>query len=409
MQTIELTYRDKKMFIPAGNPEKISLKPIQMESDIRFANSTSKPFFVLYVTDECNMNCKYCFANANNKATHNHSPQYTYKDFFEFLVVNDFKDIDVRFFGGEPLLNIEWIIGFVDFFSKKNIKIAYQIFTNLTLLDADTLDFLTINNIRIFASIDTISNARIDFSERFLLEQINRSTDILLEKGVIQDVYIRFVVQNGYDIIEQIEWFFKRGFKFISLTLPWATQKTNELPDKAFLESTIDLLVDYYILNMMNRDIDKIGIHPIVRYLTMFFSDTSTIDKRQCGSGVDLFCVSTDSRIYPCHAFNGVKEFEQGNIHENLSVCRPFCDIDCDTTNCKDCDIKYMCITKCLADSYFSKGDIHATINYKCDFGRSILAASAYIFCYIKEHCPKEFELYRRVFKHGDRIYGNNN
>ncbi|GAA4297233.1 thioether cross-link-forming SCIFF peptide maturase [Anaerocolumna aminovalerica] len=373
------------------------------------------PYIVLFVTDECNLDCKYCFCK-NSTSIKNHVPKYSYQDLVEFLNVNNFDNGTIRFFGGEPLLNKKWIFGCIQYIKQKGLNFKYNIFTNATLIDKNFIELCKKEDVILFLSIEPniAISSRIDKEGNNIYNIVCENIKILKENNYLNKCIIRAVydIDKSMDLFEFAKQIIDLGFPMISITIPWTTKGTNIiLNDEKLLifREQLEQFVKHYIENIFNRNFKYIGIHPFCSYINSWFSDDVYLDINSCGAGKDLYSISTDGNIYPCHSFNGIESFIEGNIKSKDKVRRIFDDISAlNIDNCTNCILKYTCRSRCLADSYYYNGSIVKPNLYKCFIEKEIVAASAHIYQNIKKH-TKLLNVYKRLVSRGSNYYGGNN
>lgn len=373
------------------------------------------PYLVLFVTDECNLDCKYCFCK-NNKKTKNDIPKYSYKDLTDFLSNNHFEHGTIRFFGGEPLLNKKWIFDCIDFIKKQGLSFDFNIFTNATLIDKDFIELCKQENVKLFLSIEPSMDMcnRIDKLGNNIYEIVKENIKVVKENGYIKKCIVRAVysIDCNIDLFDFAKQIIDMGFPMVSITFPWTSKDTDYALDENKIEIFRDHLkkfVDNYINRIINKDFRYIGVHPFSSYINSWFSDEIYLDASSCGAGKNLYSISTDGSIYPCHSFNGIDEFKEGNIVDKHFPIKLFDNVSSLTTeSCKNCFLKYTCRSRCLADAYFYNGDILNPNKYKCLVEKDIVSASAYIYQCIRNQ-PELFNIYKRLVSKGADFYGGNN
>lgn len=111
--------------------------------------------YIFYLTNSCNLNCKYCYEkNKINKVINFNVIEKLLKE----RVNSRERSTTVSFFGGEPLLEKQLIYDTVNLGNNitKNSKhkFNYSLTTNGTLIDDEFIKFCKKNNITVGISID---------------------------------------------------------------------------------------------------------------------------------------------------------------------------------------------------------------------------------------------------------------
>lgn len=220
--SVYVEFKNEKYYLDLNSmQETVTLRPKGYTQEYFVDDSNDEfPYFVIYVTDLCNMKCSYCFNEMDKSEKNcNKLPLYSAEDFCTFVNRNYFnKEIGIRFFGGEPLLNKQWIYEFVKKLEKEEIKVSYDIFTNATLLDDEFLEFAKKYKIRFYVSI----NGGLDvYKGRYFKEDIWGNIRKLRKQGfpvITRMVWNPNVQETLTDLIVQAV---ENGVKTISFTLPW--------------------------------------------------------------------------------------------------------------------------------------------------------------------------------------------
>lgn len=320
----------------------------------------------LNVSHSCNMACSYCFASHNFSKISLMSLDVACKA-IDFLIEasRGVKNIEIDFFGGEPLLNLEVVKGASIYGREKasdagkNLRITLT--TNGLLLDSNTLDLLDELEISIVLSLDGDETVHDKF--RRLLDGNGSFRDILPKARELanrrQDggYYIR-----GTYTAETLNfsYSFKRlvdlGFKYISLE-PVVTPN----PKLSIKREHLPILKDEY---------QKVAEECLSSDVKFFHFELPLEDgaclprlARGCGAGVEYMAVTPLGEIYPCHQFVGYEEFRLGDIlngYINEDLRRQFLKLNSVESKdiCKECWARYLCGGGCLANNYIINRNI---------------------------------------------------
>lgn len=400
-EPIGVEFKGKKYYLDLGSSlEPITLSPkktagtYQVDDD----DSNENPYFVIYVTDYCNMKCSYCF-NAMDKNTENYNkqPLYNIEEFRSFVHENyQGKEIGIRFFGGEPLINKDWIYVFVKEMEKENIKIHYDIFTNATLLDNEFLDFAEQYKIRFYVSI----NGGVDkYKGGYYKEEIWKGIRSLRARDFHVITRMVWTPNSQETLVDLVKQAVENEVKTVSVTLPWGMEF-----DYDCFSVQLEEFAEFYLKNILDHNFRYIGVAPFVSYISKW-SLGKIYNSSFCAAGKSMISVATDGTCYPCHCFTNIKEYCSGNIYEKVRPLFP--DMNADTLEpCKSCKIRYFCKAKCAADGYFANGKPYRMNLNKCKTEYQIIGASAYIL-YEMQQRKREYAAFRSLLTRVEHQYNN--
>lgn len=339
----------------------------------------------LHIAHDCNLKCKYCFAEEGEY--HGRRALMSYevgKKALDFLVANSGSrvNLEVDFFGGEPLMNWQVVKDLVAYGRSleepNNKKFRFTLTTNGMLLNDDILEFANKEMSNVVLSIDGRKEVH-DFMRPMAGGQ--GSYDVILPKFIKvaesrnqTDYYVRGTfTRYNKDFAADVCHLADLGFKQISVepvvaesTEPYALQE----------EDIPELLAEY----------DKLAAEMIKRHkegkafnFFHFMIDLKggpCVYKRLsgCGSGTEYLAVTPWGDFYPCHQFVGKEEFLLGNVDEgitNTPVCDEFktCNVY-SKEKCKKCFAKFYCSGGCAANSYNFHGNIHDAYDIGCELQR---------------------------------------
>lgn len=326
----------------------------------------------LHVAHDCNLRCGYCFAGTGDY----HSGRRLMSSdtairALQFLINHSGKrrNIEVDFFGGEPLLNFETVERTVlygrEAEAKTGKQIHFTVTTNGTLLDEAKQKFINryINNVVI--SID--GRKKVHDAVRFgpggegSYDRIVPDALNLIRKRGDQEYYIRgtFTAKN-LDFSRDVLHLAGLGFREISIE-PAVGKVGDYTITREHLPrvlSEYERLAGAYLERMAQGK----PFHFYHFKLNLY--EGPCIYKRisACGAGFEYLAVAPDGDLYPCHQFVGRPEFILGNLTAGLSnfeLMKRFKHSNILTKEpCRSCWAKYFCSGGCHANSYFTNGDI---------------------------------------------------
>lgn len=347
----------------------------------------------LNVVDFCNMKCDYCFVNMNipSQKFNIMNETVAFKS-IDFLVKKskNIKNLEVDFFGGEPLLAFE-LIKKIIFYSKKftNKNFRFTITTNGILLNKKIIKYLNENIDNIIISLDGRKNVN-DVIRKHKNENIKSTYDIIvpkfqeliyLRKKLKKDYFIRgtFTVKN-LDFSNDFKHLIDLGFHNISLE-PILSKNTklsikNENIDKILseYEKICDLIID-------NND-KKINFY---HYIFDIYNSPCILKRiKGCGAGFEYLCIETNGDIYPCHQLTNNKVFKLGNIKNKFDKKIKYIDKFhqsnvLNNSVCKLCWAKYYCGGGCISSNYNINNNFDIPYKLNCILLKKRIEYSIYI------------------------------
>ena len=357
------------------------------EYEGRVIDYTKRPTVVkalcLHIAHACNLSCKYCFAEEGlyhgKKAEL--MPYEVGKQALDFLVANsgNRRNLEVDFFGGEPLLNFDVVKQLVAYgreLEKTHDKhFRFTLTTNGVLLNDEIMEFANREMDNVVLSIDGRKEIH-DMMRPF--QRGDGSYDIILPKFKKfadsrgqQKYYARGTfTHNNLDFSEDVLHLADLGFKQISVE-PVVAQSTD---DYALQEEDLPKLFEEY---------DKLAAEMVKRHGTdkdfTFFHFMIDLEggpcvyKRLsgCGSGTEYMAVTPSGELYPCHQFVGTEGFKMGDVWTGITNTEMQTQFKgCNVYSrpaCKDCFAKFYCSGGCAANAYNFTGDIRGNYALGCE------------------------------------------
>lgn len=336
---------------------------------------TKKPSFVkalcLNVAHTCNFTCDYCFAKGGKY----HGPdaimsKEVAKRAIDFLIENSGShyNLDIDFFGGEPLMNLDLVKYTVDYArsleDKYNKHFNFTLTTNGLLLNDETIDYLNENMKNVVLSLDGRPEVHDHFRKTLngkgSFDIIVPKFQKLVEKRGDKEYYMRGTyTANNLDFTEDIKTYLDLGFKRTSLE-PVVGAGPYELKD-----SHLDKLYSEYekLADMMIKSIDDDDKFIFYHYM-IDLENGPCIHKRLsgCGSGSEYMAVTPTGDLYPCHQFVGNPDFVIGDVFkgvENKDLINEFKSCNCfSKEECRSCWASMYCSGGCAANNYNATGEI---------------------------------------------------
>lgn len=326
----------------------------------------------LHVSHDCNLRCEYCFASSGdyNSGRILMDKEVALKA-IDYLVQNSNNrhNIEIDFFGGEPLMNFDVVKETVTYGRKLEKTTGkhfyFTITTNGTLLDKEKISFINENMDNVVISIDgrkEVHNAvRHDRAGRGSYDRIVPLAKELVAGRNGKSYFIRgtFTARNK-DFTKDVMHLADLGFKEISVE-----PVVGSGDDLYFKESDIpDLLKEYE--NLTSEYIERLSNGGDFRFyhLNIDLYEGPCLFKRitACGAGYEYLAVSPEGDLYPCHQFVGQDKFVLGNLSAGISnneMCDEFMKNNIlNKKKCRDCWAKLFCSGGCHANAYFSNNSI---------------------------------------------------
>ena len=336
----------------------------------------------LHIAHDCNLACKYCFADEGEYHGKRELMSYEVgKKALDFLVANSGSrtNLEVDFFGGEPLMNFEVVKQLVKYGRSleepNNKKFRFTLTTNGVLLDDDILEFANKEMSNLVLSLDGRKEVHDLMRQR---RGGQGSYDTVVPKFIKaaesrnqMNYYVRGTyTRNNLDFAKDVIHMADLGFEQISVE-PVVADKSESY---AIREEDIDTLIKQYdelTAEMIKRK--KEGKPFNFFHFMIDLSGGPCVAKRLsgCGSGTEYLAVSPSGELYPCHQFMGMKDFLLGNVDEGVirtdirdefKLCNVYA-----KEKCKNCFAKFYCSGGCAANSYNFSGSINGTYEIGCD------------------------------------------
>lgn len=339
----------------------------------------------LHIAHDCNLSCKYCFAGEGQYHGERGLMSYEVgKAALDFLIENSGSrvNLEVDFFGGEPLLNFEVVKQLVSYGRSReepcNKKFRFTLTTNGVLLNKEIMEFANKEMANVVLSIDgrkEVHNKMRPFpngagSYDMVVPKFLEFAKLRGEKSYyVRGTYTHHNLDFSKDVLHLND----LGFDQISVepvvapdNMDYAIRK-EDLP-KLFEE------YDNLAREMLKRRRNGKGFNFF--HFMIDLEGGPCVAKRLsgCGSGTEYLAVTPWGDLYPCHQFTGMEEFLLGNVHDGIvrqDICDQFklCNVYA-KEECKNCFAKFYCSGGCAANSYHFKGNINDTYEIGCELQR---------------------------------------
>ncbi len=359
----------------------------------------------LHIAHDCNLACRYCFAEEGEY--HGRRALMSFevgKQALDFLIANsgNRRNLEVDFFGGEPLMNWQVVKDLVKYGREQEKKhgknFRFTLTTNGVLLDDEVMEFCNREMANVVLSIDGRKEVH-DFMRPF--RRGKGSYDLIVPKfrkfaeSRNQDkYYVRGTfTRHNLDFAKDVLHLADLGFKQISV------EPVVALPEEeyALREEDIPQICEEY---------DRLAAEMIKRHregkefnFFHFMIDLTggpCVYKRLsgCGSGTEYLAVTPWGDFYPCHQFVGEEAFLMGNVFDGLKASElqeefKGCNVYA-KEKCRNCFAKFYCSGGCAANAYKFHGSINDAYDVGCELQRKRIECAVMIKAALAEEDEKE-------------------
>ena len=339
----------------------------------------------LHIAHDCNLACQYCFAEEGEY--HGRRALMSFevgKKALDFLIANsgNRRNLEVDFFGGEPLMNfdvVKRLVAYARSIEKEAGKnFRFTLTTNGMLIDDDVIDFANREMSNVVLSLDgrreVHDRYRVDYAGHGSWDRIVPKFQKLVAARGGKNYYMRGTFTHANpDFLKDIETMLDLGFTELSMEpVVCAPGDAAELTAE-----DLPVVLDQYekLADLMIKR-DREG-KPFTFYHYMIdLSGGPCIYKRisGCGSGTEYMAVTPWGDLYPCHQFVGEEKFRLGDIWHgvtNTAVQGEFaaCNVYAHP-ECRDCWARLYCSGGCAANAYHSTGKVTGVYKYGCELFR---------------------------------------
>jgi len=335
----------------------------------------------LHVAHTCNLNCSYCFASQGKY--HGDRAVMSFevgKQALDFLIANSGtrRNLEVDFFGGEPLMNfdvVKQLVAYARSVEKEHNKnFRFTLTTNGMLIDDDVIDFANRECSNVVLSLDGRKEIhdrfRVDYAGKGSWEQIVPKFQKMVEARNGKEYYMRGTFTHANpDFLNDIKTMLDLGFNELSMEpVVCAPGDPSELTE----EDMPIVMKQYEELADLMIERRKAG-KPFTFYHYMIdLTGGPCIYKRVsgCGSGTEYMAVTPWGDLYPCHQFVGEEKFKLGDVwngvtnHEaqsEFAACNVYAHPEC-----ADCWAKLYCSGGCAANAYHATGSVTGVYEPGC-------------------------------------------
>ena len=366
---------------------------------ISYGNFSGIRNVIFEMTNTCNMHCIYCF---ERDAQIQRKPEKISWEAIQHAIDSVFTEENelymVTFFGGEPLLNKEFIFKAITYAKaiarKHKSLVSFNMVTNATCLDLETILHLNAEDVYLFVSFDGDQDSQDKY--RRMLDGTSSYEKILENLKLLicnrKNMYCRdnmavrmTITKDGIEhLVDRYQFLCQLGVDKVTFALVSADTS------KPYAISTEDIpALRKAYLNLAQLFIEEIESGKLCN---RFFQ--SLVKKIVDGTHYNHFCdcgnrylaIGIDGNIYPCEGFLGLKDFSVGNILKNSTNYGNY-HIDCVNNNaaCSKCWARYLCGGGCYHEWWMRTGNINAKDQVVCETYRIAVETALHIYAELKQ------------------------
>ena len=339
----------------------------------------------LHVAHECNLACRYCFAGEGEYNGDRALMSFEVgKKALDFLIQNSGNrvNLEVDFFGGEPLLNWEVVKQLVEYGRSQekehNKKFRFTLTTNGVLINDEVIEFCNREMGNVVLSLDGRQEVH-DHMRPFrngkgsydhIIGKLKKFADSRNQENYYaRGTFTHYNTDFASDVLHMAD----LGFKQISVEPVVAPPSE----DYAIRESDLPVIFEQYDLlakEIIKRRREGNGFNFF--HFMIDLEGGPCIYKRLsgCGSGTEYLAVTPWGDLYPCHQFVGNEQFCIGNVDEGITrkdIVRDFGQVNVySKPECSECFARFFCSGGCAANSFNFTGSINSVYKIGCEMQR---------------------------------------
>ena len=327
-----------------------------------------------HLTHQCNLRCDYCYTGEKLEIPMtddivNSSINFVLKE----AKTKKVSQLDITFFGGEPLLEFGKICYIIDELErqKESLTIRYQMSTNGTLLTEKMMKILSDKRVFVSLSMDGTPEMndlhRVNAGGKGVSAQVLKACQLMLKYNPCTNVTCVITPESAAHLTESVDWIFEQGIRFITTTLDYSANW--QITDFKTLKRSYKKLAKWYEQKMLNEE----------RFYLSFFDErirTRTLapieEEERCFIGQKQFSIAPDGALYPCVQFvktEGNPEYIIGHVNDGMDqACQSHisCCSEKEKPECQGCPLETRCSKWCSCINYMSTGSIEKVSPILC-------------------------------------------
>lgn len=339
----------------------------------------------LHVSHDCNLRCEYCFASTGDFGTGRKlMPIDVAKRAIDFVIERSGKrrNIEIDFFGGEPLMAMDTVKATVDYARSKeaefNKHFRFTITTNGLLLNDENIEYINREMKNCVLSLDgrpevndrTRKTVSGDGSYKYIVPKFQK---LLESRDKKLDYYVRGTfTRDNLDFSEDVLHMASLGFDRISV------EPVISAPGTPYELREEDLPRIYEEYDRLAEELSKRDDFLFFHFMVDLNQGPCIIKRmRGCGAGSEYVAVTPEGDLYPCHQFVGNEDYYLGSVMDgsfNMEIADRFAALNIYTREkCRNCWAKFYCTGGCSASNLLVNGDIAVPHEVGCCMERKRL------------------------------------
>lgn len=365
------------------------------ESKIKKPHGMSIKSMCLHVAHDCNLRCKYCFADTGDfGGPRGVMDLETGKKAIDFLLEVSVgrKNLELDFFGGEPFVNLDVVKELVKYAREREKaygkEFRFTITTNAMIMRQEDIDFLNKEMYNVVVSIDgrkeVHDRLRVDVAGKGSYDTVLKNSKKFVQQRGDKQYYARgtFSAYN-LDFAEDVLTLQNEGFDQISI-------------EPAVVDSKFDYAIKEEHLPTIFEEYEKLAKIYVEKrkdddqwfnffHFMIDLENGPCLYKRLsgCGAGCEYIAVTPEGEIYPCHQFVGDKDFLLGTLDDGIKRTDIMEKFSHNTVlhkdECRNCWARYLCSGGCSANAYKYNGSISDPYKITCKLEKRRLECALYI------------------------------
>lgn len=348
----------------------------------------------LNVAHDCNLRCEYCFAAKGDFGCGRKlMPLEVGKKAIDFLIEHSAgrRNLEMDFFGGEPLMNWEVVKELV-LYAREQEKLhdknfRFTITTNGLLLTDDKIDFINKEMSNCVLSLDgrkeVNDRLRVRVDGTGCYDQIVPKYQKLVAQRGEKDYYARGTfTRYNLDFTKDVLHMADLGFDQVSVEPVVSDEKL----DYSIKEQDLPRVFQEYETlanSILQRRKEGKGFNFFHFMIDLNQGPCAIKRLRGCGCGNEYVAVTPEGDIYPCHQFVGDEQWKMGSVLDgsfNLPMKERFAKANVySKTDCKNCWAKFYCSGGCNANNWQYEGDILHSHGISCELEKKRLECAIMI------------------------------
>ena len=382
-EEIDITYiTDEQIQEILSDVENLKSQGLLFKDEVKAypVKSNEVKALCIHICHDCNMRCRYCFADEGAYHAKRESMSLeTAKKAVDFLIEHSGKRkvLEMDFFGGEPLMNLETLKQTVYYAkeqgAKAGKKFLFTTTTNALLLNDETIEFFNAEMENVVLSLD---------GRKEVHDAIRKSVNGKGTFDLIIDKIKKFITLRGEKSYYVRGTFTAKNLDFSKDVLFIADQGVDSISMEPVVTDIPDLQITKAHLPAIEKEYENLCEAYLERHkkgegfnffhFNIDLEGGPCLSKRvsACGAGNEYFSVIPNGDLYPCHQFAGDSSFRMGSVYEGITRpdLREKFKNSCLFTRkkCENCFAKFICSGGCSANNYHFNGNIDEPYETTC-------------------------------------------